>query len=256
MSLLDVENDNERAANARLILVLDELSEVRHDPWSSLREFATLCGIATEAAARRRLYRVKVLLREHGVVLPTEETMGEVSVRFGTRAIRNLIEVDLRKARRIVETLDAKREGRKPDLKGLGREVEVVNADAIHMDYFWHRKSFAWIMYKYEIGVGRLTKILTAGDNVGVRDRRERVRIEDLRPEAAVAEALAILKKGALLAEVEAILKCSRRTAARFVERHGFRCLKGTSFAVPINCDNAFWVQALERLKPNGSSSG
>lgn len=198
-----------------------------------------LCGIAKDAAARRRLYRVQDTLAEHGVALEIKETKGDVAARFGTREIRDLVEVDLRKARRIVETSDAKREGCAPYLKGQAREAEVVNVEAIRQDYA-RGKAFAWIMDKYEIGVGRLRKILTSGDHENVRDPRERVRIEDLRPEAAVAEALALLRKGALLAEVGAILKCSRRTAGRFAERHGFRCLKGTSFAVPINCDNAF----------------
>jgi hypothetical protein len=252
MSLLDVENANERAANARLILVLDELSQVAHDPWSSLGEFAKLCGIATDAAARRRLYRAQDTLGECGVVLKIKEVKGEVSARFGTREIRDLVEVDLRKARRIVEILDAKREGRVPYLKGLAREAEVVNVEAIRQDYFERRKSFAWLMDKYEIGVGRLKKILMTE---GVIDPGKRVRIEDLRSKAATVDALAALARGALLAEVAAILKCSMRTARRFIKRHGFRCLEGTTFAIPINCDSAFLTKALERLQANGSSS-
>lgn len=254
MSLLDVDNDNKRAANARLIVAADELSDPAHAAWSSLGEFARACGTsATPGAARRRLYRAKGTFAEHGVRLEITEAGGPVFARFQTQAIRDLIAVDIRRARRIVEVLNARREGRPPNLKGLEWETEVVDAEAIRRDYEEGR-SFASIMRTYVIGAGRLKKILM-GTKTEVRDPKKRVRVEDLRSRAVVTKALGALQRGALLAEVAAILECSMRTARRFVKRRGFRCVEGTSFAIPINCSNEFWIRALDRLKPNGSSS-
>jgi hypothetical protein len=251
MSLLNVKNRNKRAAHARLIVAADELSDPSHDEWASLGEFARACRMSTtHAAARRHLYRAKGTFAEHGVLLEIREAGGPVFARFQTQAIRDLVAVDIRRARRIVEISGARREGREPDLKDLAWDTDVLNAEAIRQDYE-DGESFASIMDRYVIGAGRLKKILK-GSKTNIRDPKKRVRIEDVRPKHVVAEALAALRRAEFLTGVAAILKCSVRSARRFAKRHGF-VFQRLPFAVPINGASEFWKQALERWKSSGS---
>jgi hypothetical protein len=251
MSLLNVKNRNKRAAHARLIVASDELSDPSHAEWSSLDEFARACRMsATRAAARRRLYRAKGTFAERGVLLEIREAGGPVFARFQTQAIRDLVAVDIRRARRIVEISDARREGRPPNLKDLAWDTDVVDADAIRQDYE-DGASFASIRDSYVIGAGRLKKILE-GSKTKIRDPKKRVCIEDIRPKRVVAKALAALRRAEFLTEVAVILKCSVRSARRFAKRHGFG-FQRLPFAVPINGASEFWKRAFERWASSGS---
>ncbi len=236
MSLLDVKSAIERATRARLILTLNEL--VR-EPWTSLGDYAMLREIASNDAARRSLYRLAKTLAGWGVELEIDEAKGLTKARFGTREIAELIEPDIRKARAIVERIDAEHEGRRPDLKGLARETEIVNAEMISSEYRQRRKGFAWITRKHGIGVGRARKILISTGAI-IRPPRTRLSVEDRLPRAVVDDALMALANGALVAEVAAILGCSERTARRFAKRHGLVFKEGRPFGPAHPCEREY----------------
>jgi hypothetical protein len=217
MGLLDAERPYELATSARLVLDLEELARVE---WASLEFYATVRRIERLPSARRSLFRLKETLAEHGAVLEVKQRLGEISARFGTTAVRDLIEPDVRLARAVVERLEASREGRTPDFEGLADENDLVSPEIIRVEYRERQKSFKWICKKHGLGMSRLHRLVAATGPVHDRSRRRCV--EEQRPESVVARALKAADEGARIEEIAAILECSARTAKRFVKRHGY----------------------------------
>lgn len=213
MGLLDVKTPFERSRRARLVLDLDELAQRGR---TSLEDYAAVRGIASLSSARRSLFRLKETLVQEGVALEVIQAVGRISADFGTREIAELIELDVRPARVLVEKFDAVREGREPELD------ESVNSDEIRRDYRERKKSFAWIARKHGLCKDRIHRLLAATGPVPSPSLRRC--IEERRPRALVDRALEAVARGGRVAEVAAILECTTRTAKRLLKRHGF-CL-------------------------------
>jgi hypothetical protein len=216
LGLLASESAIERAASARLLVDMDELARVE---WAPLELYASVRGIRSLEAARRNLFRAKTRLGEQGVELAVVEKNGLVSARFGTRAIRELIEADLRAARALVLRLEARRDGHEIESEALDQETEILSPETIALEYRGRTKSFAWIARKHGAGKGRIRKLLVSTGPIRTPEARRRV--ERRRPKAVVERALEAADRGARLAEVAAILACSKATAASFLRRNG-----------------------------------
>lgn len=228
MGLLDATQPSKHASHARLVLELDELARTE---WAPLSLYATVRGIPTLAAARRSLFRLKNTLAAEGAELELKIENYNVSARFGTKEIVDLIEQDLRAAREIVEVLDAKREGREPDLEALACDAEVVSPETLAHDFHERLKPQEWIARKHGIGVKRLRRIL---ESTGGLARPEVRRVEQQRSPFVVADALAAAKRGELIEEIARILGCSTRTAKRFVKRHGIALARGLRLGAKV----------------------
>jgi len=210
-----------RAQRARLLLDLDELAKLG---WVSLDVYALVRRIDTTQAARRSVYRLKSALAAEGVALEVTEKNGIVLARFGTPEIAAFLEPDLREARVLVERLDAAREGRAPDLAGLANETDLMNPEAISIEYRARLRSLGWIAHKHGVGTRRLRKILASTGPIRSRGLRP---IEGHRPRALVERALEAIDRRAPLREIAEILGCTRATAQRFMARHGRALLRG-----------------------------
>jgi hypothetical protein len=222
VALLDATQPSKRASNARLVLELDELAQM--GGWIPLDEYASIRRIPSLGAARRSLFRLKKTLADYGVRLELKFEHYNMSARFATKEIGELIEPDLRAARRLVEVLDAKREGREPDLDGLAREAELVNPESLAYEFRDRLKPQEWIARKHGIGVKRLRRILASGGPL----TRPPIRcVERHRDEAAVTRALEAANRGERIEEIAKILDCSERTARRFARRHGIPLVGG-----------------------------
>src|SRR5579872_3740012 len=217
MGLLDANRPYELATHARLVLDLEELARVE---WASLEFYATVRRIENLPSARRSLWRLRRTLAEHGAKLEIKQKLGHVSARFGTREIVDLIEPDVRRARAVVERLEAGREKREPDLEGLASENDEVNPDSVRVDYRERFKSFTWIARTRGLGKTRLRKLIALSGPVSPPSIRRC--IEERRPRSAVERALKAAQEGGRVEDIAAILECSTRTAQRFAKRHGF----------------------------------
>ncbi len=212
-SLLATTTPSQRAHHARLVLDLDELSR---SEWSTLAEYAEARRIPSPGAARRSLFRVKILLAKHGVELEIAQHDYALKARFGCRAIRELIELDVRPAWELVERLDAAQEGREPTAR---QESLLLAPETIAIDYRNRSKPFRWIARKHGIGKGRVRRLLAATGPIP--DRGLRLCVEERKPRLVVGDAIEAAKRGARVSEIAAILRCCLRTAKRFLKRHG-----------------------------------
>lgn len=201
---------------ARLVLDLDQLARVE---WVSLEFYAIVRGIETQTAARRNLFRVKQVLREHGVELVVAEEQRRLAARFGVPAVAELVEPDVRPARAILERLEARHENREPELDGLVGESAVLSPETISLEYRGRAKSFAWIARKHGVGKERIRRILVSTGPIRAPGLRRR--LEERRPTATIEAALAAADRGDRLEEIARILACGVRTARRFLRRHG-----------------------------------
>jgi hypothetical protein len=216
MGLLDVTHPYDRERYARLVVALDELARSK---LATLDLYAAARGISTFDAARRSLYRLKRTLARHGVALEIHEENGNLSANFGTDAIRELIEPDLRAAQALLEEIDARRQGRKAELACIERESEVVDPATISLEYRGRLKNFTWIARKHGIGKERVRRILVSTGPIRVPGFKSR--LEARRPAPLVKQALEAADHGARLREIAAILNVSKSTARRFLRRHG-----------------------------------
>ena len=158
------------------------------------------------------------LLEVSGVELRLERPeQGGTRLHVATPELVQVVELEIRRARRIAELVDARRDGRSPsDLD----DSDVVSDIAISADYrdrtpprpFWR------LARKYGIGRERLRKILEKARG-GIRARR-RLRIEELREPEVVSRALRVRAAGASVKEVARVLRCSPRTVRRFLRRY------------------------------------
>lgn len=229
MGFLEVSEPAERAKRACLVV---DLSELVHQEWASLGEYATARRSRTFTAAKRSLSRAKAALAREGIELAVRSSGGTIHARFGTPAIRDLVEVNLQSAQVLVARLDAKRAGAGARA-GAGEDggsaqvrAQFVDPKAIAHDYRERLKPQPWIAQKYGIGIKRVRRILVA---LGATERREGRRTENRRPSVVVRRALEAAGRGASLLEVAAILGCSARTAKRFVLRASRETLPAAS---------------------------
>jgi len=220
VSLLATTTASERASHARLVLDLDELAR---SEWSSLDDYADLRKIPTAEAARRSLFRVKKLLGKNGIELEITQKDYVMYARFGSPAIRELIELDLRLARELLEELEVRREGRPPSRACL--EQVLLSPEALAVEYRERRKTFDWIARKHGVGPARIRRLLAATGPVPDRDLRRCV--EERLSKHVVGSAVEAAKRGAHVAEIAAILGCCDRTARRFLRRNGFLACMG-----------------------------
>jgi len=219
MGLLDTTTPSKLASRARLVLDLDEL---RRAEWVSLKDYACIRKIPTRSAARRSIFRLKRTLAECGVRLKLTIKDGEISARFGTQEIADLIEPDVRIASKIVLRLDERRNGGPlEDEDWADEEGVVISPETISLEYRKRAKSFAWIARKHGIGKGRLRKILISTGPI--RTPKVCRRVEQRRPATVVARAVAAAERGAPIDEIAKILECSHKTALRFLKRFGLR---------------------------------
>jgi len=196
-----------------LILDLDELART---PWSSLEHYADVRGIPTLAAARRSLFRLKALLAKRGVALEVQQENHTITAHFGTRAIRELIEVDLVAACALLERLDAQEEG--PAQSRDMFDQALLSPETIAVEYRHRLKSCGWIARTHGIGRARIRRLLAATGPVP--DRVLRLCVEERKPKHVVDLAMEAAGRGARLEEIASILECSERTARRFMKRH------------------------------------
>jgi hypothetical protein len=218
-SLLSNTTGLQRTSRAKLVLDLDELARAE---WSTLMDYRATRRIASLAAARRSLFRVKRLLAEKGVGLEVTQYKYALSARFGCRAVRELIELDVRPAAQLLERLDAEREGREPCLPP---EQLLLAPETIAVDYRDRSKTFGWIAEKHGIGKGRLRRLLAATGPIP--DRALRLCVEEREARHVVDRAIEAAKRGALVSEIAAILCCCDRTARRFLRRHEVYARRG-----------------------------
>jgi hypothetical protein len=193
-----------------------DLDELAREEWSSLKDYAQVRRIPSREAARRSLFRVKQLLAQKGVDLEVSQHDFVLRARFGCRAVRELIELDLRPARQLVERLEAEREGREPC---AAFEPLLLAPETIALDYRERSKAFGWIARKHGIGKERIRRLLAATGPIP--DRVLRLCVEERKPRLVVDDAIEAAKRGAHVAEIAAILRCCLRTAKRFLKRHG-----------------------------------
>lgn len=224
MGLLEANRPYERATRARLVLDLAELVRVE---WATLEFYAAVRRIENVSSARRSLFRLKATLAALGVELEVRQAYGQISARFATPELLDLIEPDLRVARTIVERLEANRERREPDLEELESENDVLSPLVIRDDYRERLKSFKWIAKKYGLGMARLHRLVAATGPVPSRFARRSV--EARRPAKTIKRALEAAGNGAACSVIASILDCSITTAQRFIKKHGFLRPRGRS---------------------------
>jgi hypothetical protein len=212
-SLLAATTASQRASHARLVLDLDELAR---EEWSSLERYGEVRRIPSPEAARRSLFRVKQLLAKKGVDLEVSQHDYALSARFGCRAVRELIELDLRPAMALVERIEGVQEGREL----VEPEDQLLLApETIAVDYRERAKPFSWIAWKHGIGKQRIRRLLAVTGPIP--DRALRLCVEERRPRPVADDAIEAAKQGARVSEIATILRCCPRTAKRFLKRHG-----------------------------------
>lgn len=237
-SLLDGSTGKARLARARWVVDLAELQHLclpertwvslhrdGEGEWSRIWMRSRSWPGPPSDTPRRMAFGLQHHLRELGLELTIETPEGEggcgMRVHVGAPAIRELVLLDLRDASRILEVRAARLEGRAPQL-----EEAPTPAAEIAENYWSKTHPLRDLSRRYGIHRRVIRRIVaTAGRAIRSPGRR---RIEEVRPPELVTRALRAYDAGGSSRKVACILRCSRWSARRFLERHG-RALPGAA---------------------------
>jgi hypothetical protein len=215
-----------RASRVEWILALDEAAKLlRPATWDEWNEIWFRGEPWTHEAARKALDRLRAALAMFGVTLRC--SVGHFVDARGAE-VRALIEPWLPRAR----CLEAKTEARRRKKRRLAVEIEddlgddivgenvVLDPKALVADYRDTCKSINRIARELRMGGDRVTKILR-GSGVAIRSRGASAVIERQRVHEDLELALAVFDVGGVTPDVAGLLRCSTRTAWKFLKRHG-----------------------------------
>lgn len=232
MGLLDV-----RLARVRhAVLALDELNvdfaRKNGRDYVTGEEFGYVwySGKAYDPRAFKNAWiRLRRRLKALGVRLRVKTVERQLRLWIGATDVQELIEPFVRKAKLLEARIKAKRTG-DPDYEALAQELESepISPATLRIEYEGAKnegakgKGFAWIRRKHCAGYKRVRRLLLISKGA-IRSPTVRRTVEVSRPRALVEKALAHYRAGGSVEGVRSILKCSMRTAARFLRRNGLK---------------------------------
>jgi hypothetical protein len=218
---------------AKWVLALDEAAKfARAATWEEWNEiwFGSACW--SPSAARKVVQRLEAELARFGARL--KWTQGhEVDARGAD--VRAIVEAWLLRARRFESELNGRRRKRKVlppeeredalDDDDVGENV-VVDPRQLAEDYWGQGKSIRKIARERRVGRARVAKILKRTGPPLLRAAGKRA-IERHREPEDLALALAVFDVGRVTSDVAGVLRCSTRTAWKFLMRSGRRPSEG-----------------------------